>query len=89
MQPFVAVADKEVRIEFGEAERDLTDTVGSIDTREDPFLAAYVGQTFEWPTNAWLRGNGVENGKLGFLVCLPDLFQDLFEVAADIMTRDG
>ena len=89
VQPFVAIADEEVWIESGEVERDLANTMGSINTREDPFLAAYVGQSFERPTNAGLRGNGVENGELGFLVCLPDLSQDSFKVAADVMIRGG
>ena len=51
IEPFVTIADKEVRVEFREVKGYLTDTMSAIDQRKYVLFSADVGKSFKWQTD--------------------------------------
>lgn len=64
IKPLMAIAHEEVRVEGGEVQRDMADSMGPINKTEDAFFFADRNQSLKWHAVARHRSYGIEDSEL-------------------------
>lgn len=84
----MAIAHKEVWIELGKVERDLTNPMRAVDTREDTVLFAQRSEALERHADSRKRDNGIEDCEARVLALLTEPLDCFFEGIAEVVVTN-